>query len=69
MTDEELARIAHDEWRRRLETQYFKEALVKDYEEIVKHLISAGNTKGAQLEDLVRLSAKAKQLKEVIAKL
>lgn len=67
--DNAIAAIARSEWRRREETLVFKAELQKDLEDCLKSLVAKGTTPGVTLDELIRLAAKAKQLKEILERL
>jgi hypothetical protein len=71
MTEDEAlaAKMAKAEWVRRLETQFFKQELEKEYHEAAANLVGKANTPGIDLETLIRLGARARQLKETIDKI
>jgi hypothetical protein len=71
MTPEEAetARMAKAEWVRRLETQFFKRELEKEYADATDSLVAKANTPGTTLETLVRIGAKAAALRQTIDKI
>jgi hypothetical protein len=71
MTEEEAlaAKMAKAEWVRRLETQYFKHELEAEYAAATDALVSKANTPGTTIDTLIRLGAKAAQLKQTIDKI
>lgn len=64
-----IAIASLEKWKRTEDTRFFRSELQRDLDKTLDSLVGKGNTPGVTLEELIRLAAKAKELKEILERL